>query len=153
MSVLDDLQVAIENYDTDKCKTEIVNFSIVSGGAVLNEGEIFKFRVRVTNEGHLTMRNVTLQALGTVYADVRLDNNALPWGPSATASPVNLTLGQGESYTTGIFQGRAKLATPGPQDIVRARISQWDASFDHILSFHADYGAAEGKLTKVIEPD
>lgn len=153
MSVLDDLQVAIENYDTNSCKTEIVNFSIVGGGAVLNEGETFRFRVRVTNEGHLTMRNVRLQALGTTYADVRLDNDALPWSSSAMSSPFNLTLGQGESYTTGIFQGRAKAVTSGPKDIVKARIVQWDASFDHILTVHADYGAAEGKLTKEIAPD
>ena len=153
MSVLDDLQVAIEQYDTNKCRTEIVNFSIDSGGTILNEGETFKFRVKVTNEGHLTMRNIRLQALGTVYADVRLDDPALPWGSSATSGPFDLTLGVGESHVTGIFRGRAKAVTPGPQDIVKARISQWDASLDHILTVHADSGVAEGKLTKVIEPD
>lgn len=153
MSVLDDLQVAIEKYDTDSCKTEIVNFSIDTAGTVLNEGETFKFRVRVTNEGHLTMRNVRLQALGTAFADVRLDNPSLPWGSSAMSGSFDLTLGRGESHTTGIFRGRAKAVTGGvARDIVRARIAQWDASLDHILTIHADVGAAEGKLTMVIAP-
>lgn len=97
------------------------------------------------------MKNVTVQALGTAFADVGL-SAAPPYGASAVSGAFDLDAG-GNSHTTGWFRGRCKAVTNGPKDIVTARISAWDASLDHILKDHSRAGANEGKLTKDITPN
>jgi len=149
MAFIDDFRSAVDKYETDNCKTEIVSFAIVSGGTVLNQGETFKFKVKVTNESHLDMKNVKMQALGSSYADVALSSGA--YGGSAVSGAFNLDAHQ--SYTTGYFMGKAKLVTSGAKDIVTARIYSWDASLDHILIDHTGKGAAEGKLHIDVKPD
>jgi hypothetical protein len=148
MTVIDDLRIAIDTYETDFCATEIVNFSIDGGGTVLNVGETFKFQVRLFNQGPLDMRNVRLRALGTSFADVATLSSA--FGSSATSGTFNLDAHQ--VHMTGLFRGRAKAITSGPKDIVTARVDVWDASLDHILIDHANLGAAEGKLNKDVLP-
>lgn len=147
MSVLDDLMTAIDAYETDKCDTQIVNFSITgSGGTVLNVGETFQFRVKVSNQGHLDMRNVKVRVNGTQFADVSLSAGSF----SGTVVTDPFPLASFQSHTTGIFRGKAKIQTNGAKDIVTARIEAWDASFDHLLADHTGAGVAEGKLNKNI---
>ena len=148
MSVIDDLRNTIDRYETDNCKTEIINYSLESGmGSVLNVSDTFRFKVKVTNESHLDMKNVKVQAVGSAYADVALSTGT--FGSSKTSGVFNLDAHQ--SYTTGYFRGKAKAVT-GAKDIVTARIYCWDASFDHILKDHTGYGEKEGKLNKEIKP-
>ncbi|QTA84245.1 hypothetical protein [Desulfonema magnum] len=151
MSIIEDLRIAVDNYETDNCKTEIVNFEITGGGGtVLNETETFMFRVRVTNQSHLDMKNVTVRVSGTSFADVAFLLIG-PFGRSAVSRPFNLDAHQ--VHTTLFFRGKCKRVTNGTKDIVTARINSWDASFDHILRDHTGAGAAEGKLNKEIHPN
>src|SRR5690348_6036221 len=129
MAVLDDLKNAIENYETDSVKTEVVNFSILGAGNTLNVGETFQFQVKATNQGHIDMKSVTLAALGTEFADVGL--SAGPFGASAVSGSFDLPAHQ--VHTTGFFRGRAKKVTGGvARDIATARINSWNASLDHL---------------------
>lgn len=148
MTVIDDLRIAIDNYETNSCATEILNFSIDGGGTVLNIGDTFKFQVRVFNQGPLDMRNVRLRALGSSFADVATLSS--DFASSATSGTFNLDAHQ--THMTGLFRGKAKAITSGAKDIVTARVDAWDASLDHILVDHANLGAAEGKLNKDILP-
>jgi hypothetical protein len=150
MGLIDDLTNAVEVYETVNCKTEIINFSIISGGTVvLNKDEIFQFQVKVTNQGQLDMLNVKAQALGSIYADVALSTGA--FGGNAISGAFNLLANQ--SHTTGFYRGKAKMVTNGAKDIVTARIFTWDASFDHILKDHTGTGANEGKLNMDVKPN
>ena len=69
-NIIEELRQAVDRYETDNCKTEIVSFGIINGGSVLNQGERFRFKIKVTNQSHLDMKNVKVQAVGTSYADV-----------------------------------------------------------------------------------
>jgi hypothetical protein len=149
MPFINDFAAAIDSYATGNCKTEIVNFSIVAGGATINVGEIFQFQVKVTNESVLDMINVKVQALASTYADVSLAAGA--FGSSALSGAFNLQAHQ--SHTTGFFRGKAKARTSGIKDIVSARIYTWDANLDHLLKEHSTAGAAEGKLSKEVLAD
>ena len=150
MGFIDDLKNAVDNYETDNCRTEIVNFVIEGdGGTVLNETETFKFQVRVHNDSHLDMKNVRVRAIGTFYADVAGTSGS--FGSSVVCRAFNLDAHQ--NYTTGYFRGKCKAITNGAKYIVTARIDSWDASFDHILNDHTGAGIAEGKLKKEIFPN
>lgn len=150
MGLINDLKNAVDNYETDNCKTEIVNFSITGGGgAILNEGETFQFRIKVTNQSHLDMKNVRVRVMGSRYAEVAWTFG--PFVPYILSGPFNLDAHQ--RYTTGFFRGRAKAVTGGLKDIVTARIDSWDASLDHLLLDHTGAGAAEGRLNMEIMPD
>jgi hypothetical protein len=147
MGLLEDFRDGIESYETNQCKTEIVDFAIApGGGTVLDTGDIFQFKVRVLNQGQLDMKKVTVRANGTTYADVALSTGS--FGSHAVCTAFNLDSGQ--SYTTGFFRGKAKAVTGGSKDIVTAQIQSWDASLDHILVDHTGAGVAEGKLNKEI---
>jgi hypothetical protein len=149
MSLINDLTSEIGKYATDFCKTEIIGFSINGGGTVLNKGETFQFRVRVTNEGNLDMRNVQVLVIGSLFADVATGSG--PFGSQVLANKFEI-LPAGGSQSTGFFRGTAKAITSGAQSIVTARINSWDASLDHILKDQSIAGAAEGILQKAIMP-
>ncbi len=152
MPIIDDLRDAVNNYETDNVKTEIVEYSITGGGgSVLDVGETFQFKVKVTNQNCLDMKSVRVQANGTQYADVALMTGS--FGSTAVSGAFNLDALQ--NYTTGFFRGKAKKATGagGAKDIVTAGIASWDASLDHILVDHSGAGEAEAKLNKEIRQD
>jgi hypothetical protein len=150
MTVIDDLRTAVDNYETDSCKTEIVNFAIdTGGGGLLHVGETFTFKVKVMNEGQLDMNGVKVRAMGTANADVALSSGS--FGSAAISGAFDLPAHS--SHTTGQFRGKAKASTGGAKDIVSARIDTWDATLSHILKGHSNAGAAEAKLNKDIAAD
>ncbi len=149
MALIDDLKTVFDDYATNHCATQIVNFTLSSGaGALLNVGDTFTFKIQVTNQSHLDMKNVKVKAIGSTYADVALLLGF--WSGSAVTPAFNLDAHQ--TYTTGVFMGKAKAVTGGAKDIVTARIDAWDASLDHLLKDHTGSGAAEGKLNKDVQP-
>lgn len=177
--IFDEMQKAVDVYDTKKCRTEIVNYS-PADGVNLQEGETFKFKVRVKNEGQLDMLNVQVGAYGSSYATVYRRTLAPgrviipeiergreiiidPATPSLMASPIISTdifslpvlsevfnLPSGQSYTTNFFYGKAKKATEKKKNIVTAGIVSWDGSLDHILKDHSSWGKFEGVITTPI---
>lgn len=151
MGIIDDLKTAVENYETNNVKTEIVSYSLTpKEGTVLNVKETFQFKVKVINESHLDMRNVQVRVNGTEYADVAL---ALAGPFNTTAVSATFNVDAHREGETGYFFGKAKKITNGAKQIVTAQIYKWDASLDHILKDHSGKGPKQGKLIKNIEPD
>jgi hypothetical protein len=151
MSVIDDLRAAVANYATDNCATTIEEFSVTSGaGTSLNVGDEFQYKVKVSNDGELDMKNVKIQVNGTTWADVALSGSTGKFGPTALLdAPLNIDAKT--SFTTGFFRGKGKLDTKdAPEDIVTAQIAGWDGVLDHILNDHSQAGADEGKLNKIV---
>lgn len=152
MTVLDDLKTALEKYATTKCKTEISDYEIEGGVVTLDTNETFKFKVKVTNNGLLLMKNVKVKAIGTTYAKVAFGTGS--FGDFAvTDATFDLAPGD-EPHKTDYFRGDPKKSTGGVEKpIVTAQIDSWDASLDHILTSCSIAGDPEGKLIKKIVPD
>jgi hypothetical protein len=151
MSVIDDLRVAVANYATDNCATTIEGFSVTSGtGTALNEGDEFQFKVTVSNDGELDMKNVKIRVNGSQWADVALSGSTGKFGSTALLdAPLNIDAKQ--SFTTGFFRGKAKQDTNNVNEIiVTAQIDGWDGVLDHILNDHSGSGANEGTLKHTV---
>src|SRR5262249_4148690 len=156
MSVLDDLRDAISNYPTDNCSTTIEDFSVTSGvGSGLNVGDEFQYKVRISNDGELDMKNVKIRVNGTKWADVALSGSTGKFGSTALLeAPLNIDART--SFTTGFFRGKGKLDTCNvagtylAKDIVSAQIDGYDASLDHVLIDHSGAGEDEGKLNQTV---
>jgi hypothetical protein len=148
MTVIDDLEAAVSAYATDKCKTEVIAFTLDQGsGSVLNVGETFRFRVRVTNQGLLDMKNVRVTAQATEFTRVAPANSD-QFAIAANSALFDL---DGQQNRQVDFRGKATKATGAAEkDIVTALISSWNASLEHILLDQSDNGAAEGTLKKKI---
>lgn len=148
--IIEELRKAIDNYENDKCETEIVNFSLDPGaGSVLNVNETFTFKIRVRNQSHLDMKNVTVRSYGSNYAQVAYGTSR--FGSRADSPVFNLDAHQ--TYTTGIFRGKAIRVTEKERDIVTARINTYDVSLDHIFKDHTGAGNLEGILKADIRAD
>jgi hypothetical protein len=148
MTVIDDLEAAVSAYATDNCKTEIVAFALDPGsGSVLNVGETFRFRVRITNQGSLDMKNVKVTAQATEFTRVA-PRNSDQFAVAANSNPFDLDAQQVHNVD---FRGKAtKVTGSAEKDIVTAQISSWNASLDHILVDQSDGGSAEGTLKEKI---
>jgi hypothetical protein len=151
MSILDELQSAIVSYPDEKVAVAITDYQIIAGGSSnLNVSEIARFKVQVQNNGNLTMKNVKVQAFGSAYADISV--NQQTWGSLATSEPFGVP-----PYTTqksNYFYLLAKEVTQGVQQIAKARVAFWDAGFDFILENCSQAGFRnEGKLNKQVYPD
>ena len=141
MSIINQLVNEIELYATHQCKIEIVDFATEGSG--VNVNEIFKFKVRVTNEGDLGMTAIRLLISGSEYALV---------GSGATSLKKHFsldhdTLRPGGKFTSNFLYGKATKVTPGIEEIVTARIDSWQlmplaTSFSH----HCQAGATEGQI-------
>src|SRR5262249_25114723 len=146
MSVITDLTNAVISYPNDDCEIEIVEFSITTqnGGTILDVGDEFQYKVKLTNNGQLTIKNVELQALGTKWADVPLSGSTGKFDSTALLT-ATFDLDPHHSFTTGFFRGKCIADTGGvAKDIVKAQIYSWDASWEHILDDHSVAGDPGG---------
>ena len=151
MSFINDLKNAIDNYETDNCNTQILSYSLIGAGqTVLNVGDRFRFKVKVTNQSHLDMVNVRVRIVGSSHASLEFPPF---WWETAQVNTPAFSLPAHQTYTTGYYYGRAKVVTSGVEQIVTARINSWDASLHHLLYDHTGYGAKEGKLNKQVYAD
>ncbi len=112
MTAIDDLEAAVSAYATNNCKTETVARGLDPGaGSVLNVGETFRFRVRIENQGPLDMKNVTVTARATEFANVARSNEQ-QFDDSATSNPFDLDAQQVHHVD---FRGKATEVAASPQ--------------------------------------
>jgi len=153
MTLIENLRSELQDYATDFCKTEIINFAEIPSGSNLTTGEKFRFKVKVSNESHLNMEDVKIKVSGTMYADVSVDKNDPDFDNYIISNKFNLSAHQ--SYTTAYYYGKAKRVTlrGAAKTIVQAKIHNWDANLEHLLDYHSYSGDFEGKLVKAIARD
>ena len=146
MGYFDLFRFEVLTYPKDYCHIEILEYAIINGGNVLNVGEKFKFRAKVTNQGPLDMVNVRLQAQATDFADVSLDGGS--FGSTALSSIFSLPVGQ--SHTTGFYNGRAKRITHMGEAIAAVRISQWQPDMHRLETLMGASSLPVGQIKQVI---
>ncbi len=151
---INDFKNAVDAYENTNVDTRIVD--LVFPGKVINVGDEFKFKVQVTNQGQLDMKNVRVRVIGTAYADVATLRGQ--WGNEALSLKFSLDANNSSTdesptiYKTEEFRGLAKKTTGGVKVIVKAKIDSWDASLDHILIDHSAEGKEEGELKVDVIP-
>ena len=141
MPFFDDFTNAVNNYPATYVTLSIVDLAIQSGtpGAV-NVNEVWRFQVRVRNNGPLDMTGVSLHIHGLNGATV----STLAAGPFSGAITFgNLTVNAhgGQQDTVNLFFKAPNTAKPAGTDLVKAHIQGWNGSLNHILQDHS--GAAE----------
>jgi len=152
MTVIDDLVSELGAYPDEQVEVQIRNFQ--EPGAVINPGEICTFEVRIRNNGHLDMLNVSLNINGvsglTELSQTEILGNPVNFSTKLTTAP--MTIGAHASATTQTFYMRALSATASTR-LFEVHLADWDASLAKLLRVHAghDFGARD-ELTRAIEP-
>lgn len=139
MSVLDDIANAMNSYPRDETVIEIVNEGRVgsSTDTDVNSGEIWEFRIKLTNNGHVDMTNVPLHILGLNGTTVR-EKATDSFGPGMIVGNLN-PLGGGSTVTSRAFQFQAPPGTePAGTELFHVHIQDWEAGsgFDHFFTAH-----------------
>ena len=123
MSVIDDLTTAVANYANDSCDTTIVEYSVTSGHSQgpqgnLNPEDEFQYKVKVSNNGELDMKNVKIRVNGSAWAKVALSGSTGAFGDTALLDETPpIKIDAKTSFTTGFFS-EAKLRR-APQMVTR----------------------------------
>lgn len=137
MGFFDDFADAIKTYPSSNV---ILSFFVVSPvGESLNEGEIRKASIKVTNKGHLNLTNLKFHVQGLNEAQVSLADNG-PWETEIHPGP--MTVPAHGSVTGASFYFKAPATTSAiPMPLFKAHISTFDVTLDDLLnkeSGHAD---------------
>lgn len=156
MSVLADLQTEIQNYPRDFLTLEVVDVD-PAVGANINRGEEVAFRLRVTNRGHLNVRDLGLVVTGLNGTVVKTNGAIAQFGPSFTLPPgyIDDPAGRGDPVTSGggPFVFKATSSSAAERDLIRVEVSAWDTDLDHILIGHSDSNSgARATYSAVVSP-
>jgi hypothetical protein len=138
MTVLTDIANAMDTYPLDETTIEIVDVAVQTGtGPEINKNEIFKFKVKVTNNGHVNMTDVSLHVNGKNGAFVSF-NPDKGFAKDKTLLVDSLSVnGGGASNTTSYLYFKAPpAAMPAGTELVEAHIFDWNGNFDHYFTNH-----------------
>lgn len=162
MAILDDLAVEIAKYPEQKVDITFIDFVVIGGGS-LTPGKKFKFKVKITNRGHLEMKNVFINIIpekrlslpSSTYINISFTENGAytlheliypndSSGFNVHGEDVDPLI---NTFISNWLYGQAMVdLTIGELLIARAKIRTWNASFDHLLNDHSIGGKKEGLL-------
>lgn len=140
MGLLEDINTAINDYPSDNVDIEIINFT--GPGPHVNDGEVWSFKVRVSNNGMLDMKDLVLHIEGSTWASV----GGASGGPfSSSYFPPSQDVNAHSTVTFQTFYARMDQATgnggTAQEDIIKAHISTYNASMDHIYKDHPHHAS------------
>jgi Domain of unknown function DUF11 len=137
-TVLDLIASAVVAYPATDVELELVDLD--TDGPDVNVGEQVSFRVKVTNRGPLTMKDVRLKAVAKNGAEVKSGGAAEQFGPEAvSANLIESIDGHGGSEdSSALFIIEApNRSKPDDTVLVEVTVDSWIASFDHTLVSHS----------------
>ena len=128
MTILNDIAIGLDNYLTDEVLVSIVDIALVTGTpSVINTDEIWRFRVKVENTGHINMTDVSLHVLGVNDTVVNFFSSGV-FAPSITTS-ANLTVNGGSSATSSYLYFKApSSAKPAGTKLLEAHVAEYAAT-------------------------
>ena len=135
MSVFDQMVTDLEAYPEANVVLEVVDVSFDED--VLNEGETAFFKVRVTNNGPLTLSDVKLLVEGRNGATVR-PGLGVDFGPSFVSDELPTINGHGGSQELSLPAFLAPDDAQESKTLVKVTLDAWNANLDHILIGHSD---------------
>ena len=127
-----DFASALDNYPLDSVTLTITDVALQTGTAgSVNINEVWKFKVNVTNNGHVNMSQVQLHIEGKNGATVGTAAIG-PWFNLISFG--SLTVNAGGSQKTGFLYFKAPaVAKPAGTALVGAHVNNWKANLDHLL--------------------
>ena len=136
MSFLQNFADAVANYPVDSVTVSIVDVFGPTAGWV-HANRVVPFQVRVANNGHLNMTNVSLHIEALNGALV----SSVETGPFFTGITFGaLTVNGGASQDTATLYFKAPSVTkPAGTTMLRAHIGDWDANLDHMFDNHTNH--------------
>lgn len=139
-AVIGTIADSVHNYPLGSVAIGIINLTNVppSTPGAINVNEVWKFQVRVSNNGHLSLTNVYLEVEGLNGVMVSTDSNGV-WGPlHAQVAGTGLTVAAHGSQDTRDYYLRAPNAPlPAGTQLIASRIRHFDAFLDHVLIGHS----------------
>lgn len=108
-----------------------------TAGAV-NVNEVFAFKVKVNNNGHLNLTGVTLHVEGQHGATVSL-SAAGPFVASLASPIIAAVNAHGSQDSANLFFKAPSTTRPAGTDLVRVHISGYDVNLSHILNSHSGH--------------
>ncbi len=141
MAFFDDFANAVTTYPKDSVVLTIVDKAPVppaTAGAV-NINEISSFQIRIANNGHLNMTNVSFHVEGLNGAQVSTAA-AGPWAASITYGALTVNA-NGSQDTVNLYFKAPAVIKPAGTKLVSAHIAGFDANLNHILNDHSAHSA------------
>jgi hypothetical protein len=139
MTVLTDIANAMDRYPLDETTIDFVEVAAVDSvdGTAINANEKWKFKVKVTNHGHVNMTDVFLHVNG--------DNGAIASFSPTTGFDKDLTLkvgplkvdgGDGTATTDFLYFKAPPTTKAAGTSLLGAHIFDWNGNFDHYFTNH-----------------
>ena len=149
MAVLTDIANELNRYPADQTTIEIVNVEKVGNPSDtdVNARENWQFQVKLTNNGHLDMSNVSVHILGLNGAKVR-ELSTDDFVDGIVVADLNPEGGGGVA-TSRAFQFKAPDgAKPAGTQMFHVHIEEWgaEAGFAHFFSNHTKDDTAAQEL-------
>ena len=140
MSVIDELIDEVESYPANSLAIAIVNLVpiIPNVGTVINQGDIWGFQGRVTNNGHLGLTGVTLHVNGRNGAKIGLLPQG-PWFNQLTTLPMTVNASGLSEDTVMLYLKAPSDPKPAGTELVEAHINDYTPSLLHIFESHSNH--------------
>jgi hypothetical protein len=137
MTVLTDIANAMNSYPLDETAIEILEPVLESGTAgVINVNEVWKFKVKVTNNGHLNMTDVILHVNGTNGTTISKKPTTGFTEKTIKADPLTVNGGGGSSTTGYLYFTAPSTQKPADTPLLESHIFDFNANFDHFFTNH-----------------
>jgi hypothetical protein len=138
MTLIDDLTRAIHDYPDTDVQLEIVD--VTFPGDVVNVLEEGRFRVRVTNNGALILRDVTVKVNGLHGMLVSNTTFGSELEEEAFTQPIDTVAAHGGSQLSpgSPMSFKAPGAPAESRTLLELRLHNWDGDMAHMLIGHSD---------------
>jgi hypothetical protein len=138
MTVLTDIANAMDSYPLDETTIEIVDVAVQSGtGPEINKNEVFKFKLKVTNNGHLNMTGVSLHVTGANGTTVSTQPATGFTAGTLTVGSLTVNGGGASSTTSYLYFTAPPGAKPAGTVLLNFHIFDWSTDFvGHFISNH-----------------
>jgi hypothetical protein len=152
MAFFNDFADAVENYPKANVILTIEDVAVEMGTAgSVNVNEVWRFRVRVANNGHLDMTSVAL-LVGGENGVLISEAAAGPWHSFAILGPLTVDSHQVNDTAQGYFKA-PNAPKPAGTTLVKAQIRSFNVNLDHILNDHSGVPAQPvGKYAAKVSP-
>ena len=125
----EDFKTGVNLYLRDNVNLDFVQ--VIAPGSVINDEDVVQFKIRITNNGPLTLENVQLHVKGENGTLVRPTSSG-GWVGEFNAGSLTVN-GDGSQESATFYFKPTRVVDPAAQ-LVSANISQWNASLSRLLN-------------------
>ena len=136
MTFLTDFADSVTGYPAANVAISYGSLRVVSGtsGAV-NVNEVWGFKITVTNNGDLNMKNVTLHFYGRNDAGVATASTGPFDTTNILVTPAIATIpAHGSATTVELYFKAPATKSSGTEELVRAHVNSWDGDLNYVLN-------------------